>query len=277
MPPTRSIRSLWLVAALTSGCERRVEPQEPPVQAADDTLALRRLFAQAEACADRYQCPPLAELQTRAERPGELRVLQLAFDLMADPKTGTFERLFKIASATARAWAAARTTEGRRLSSADEQELRKQVLRLLERPDNAVPAHGFVEYLSDAREIFQREALDPRRGNEEVHSAIRGLRERERDLGTVAAWLAAAQERPMIAGALLLDVLDHSGLEPAAEAALLLEFARRTDAAPEAARLVASHAAAHEEPVFATVVAAFAHHRDPAVREAAAAGAPRPQ
>lgn len=273
MTAARSIRWLLLATSLTAGCERRVELKEQPVQAADDTSAIRKLFEQAEACGDRYQCPPLAELQARAERPGELRVLQVAFDLMTDPKTETFERRFKMASATARAWAAARTTGGRRLSSADEAELRKQVLRLLERADNVVPAHGFVEYLSDAGEIFRREALDLRRGNEEVHSAIRGLVEREHDLGTVATWLAAKEERPMIAGALLLDAFDHSRLDPEAEAAVLLEFARRADTDPEAARLVASHAAAHEEPAFAPVVAAFTKHRDPAVRKAAAEGA----
>src|SRR4051812_41711870 len=93
--------------ALAPGCERRTS-EEPPVQAsADDPAALRQLFEAAEACGDRYNCPPLQQLQDLAARPRELRVLEVAFDLMTDPKIATHERLFKMASATARAWCAA--------------------------------------------------------------------------------------------------------------------------------------------------------------------------
>src|SRR5687767_6311140 len=127
-------RALWLVLAALiapTGCERRRVPKEGAVQAVDDKAAIRALFEEAEACGDRYQCPPLAKLQERAERLGETRVLEVAFDIMADPKVETFERLFKMASATARAWAAARTAEGKKLSIDDEIVLRAQVMRLL--------------------------------------------------------------------------------------------------------------------------------------------------
>lgn len=250
--------------------ERPVQTPAPsPAHDAADDAAILKLFDEAEACGNRYDCPPLAALQTRAERPGELAVLRVAFDLMADPKLETHERRFKMASATARAWAAARTTEGKTLSADDEAALRAQVMRLLARPDNAVPAHGFVEYLPDARAIFEREALDPRRGNEEVHSAIRGLRDREPDLTTVKVWLGATEERPQVAGALLLDAFDHGKLQPGDEVAMLLGFAGRKDTAPEAARLVARHAVDHADPAFAPVVKAFGQHPDPAVRKAA--------
>jgi hypothetical protein len=271
-----------LAAAAAPGCRRADESSEEhregqtegrrqtKVQAVDDDAAIRKLFDDAEACPDRYHCPPLAALQDSAERAGETRVLQVAFDIMVDPAVQTAERRFKMASATARAWAAARTTQGRRLSPDDERVLRGHVMRLLDRADNAVPGHGFVEYLGDAREIFVREALDPRRGNEEVHSAIRGLRDREPDLTTVAAWLGAAAERPMIAGALLLDAFDHDRLRTADEVELLVGFARRTDTAAEAARIVARHAVDHGEPAFAPVLQALEHHPDASVRELAA-------
>jgi hypothetical protein len=267
MSTRRRLRSILLAAcAVLAGCERRVAAGEGSVQTADDSAAIRKLFDDAEACGDRSHCPPLAKLQERAERPGELRVLQVAFDIMSDPKVNTFERLFKMASATARAWAAARTTGGKKLSIDDEVALRAQVMRLLARTDNAIPAHGFIEYLSDARELFQREALDPRRGNDEVHSAIRGLRDRERDLSTVKAWLGAKDERHMIAGALLLDAFDHDRIRPADEIAALVEFARRADTAPEAARIAAKHAADHDDAAFAPVLRAFEHHPDASVR-----------
>lgn len=239
------------------------------MEAVENKAVLRKLFEQAEACSDRYRCPPLVELQARAERHGETRVLQVAFDIMADPEVDTFERLFKVASVTARAWVAARMMQGRWLSIDDEMELRANVMRLLARTDNTVPAHGFVEYLADAREIFEREALDMRRGNDEVHSAIRGLRDRERDLATVEAWLGSKYERPMIAGALLLDAFDHARIRPHDEVALLLDFARRDDTAAEAARIVARHATEHDDAAFAPVLREFVRHPDPSVREIA--------
>jgi len=276
--PIVQAAALALGAALALlGCERRTmtaeAPERPskaaegaPVTPADDTAAIRKLFDEAEACGDRYHCPPLDKLAERAERPGETRVLQVAFDLMADPKTGTFERMFQMASATARAWAAARTTQGHKLSIDDERELRAGVMRLLARADNAVPAHAFVGYLSDARQILEREALDPRRGNDEVHSAIRSLRDLEPDLATVKAWLGSKDERPMVAGALLLDAFDHARIRSADEVAIVLEFARRADSDPEAARTVAKHAADHEDPAFAPVLRAFEHYGDASVR-----------
>ena len=269
------------LALVLVGCERRTmtaEARERPSKAAegsavtpaDDTAAIRKLFDEAEACGDRYHCPPLDKLAERAARPGETRVLQVAFDLMADPKVGTFERMFQMASATARAWAAARTTGGHKLSIDDERELRAGVMRLLARADNAVPAHAFVGYLSDARAILEREAIDPRRGNDEVHSAIRSLRDVEPDLTTVKAWLAAKDERPMVAGALLLDAFDHARIRADDEIAMILAFARRTETDAEAARIVAKHAADHADPAFAPVLHAFEHHADAAVRQVAA-------
>lgn len=255
--------------------QSRASVRSPRWQPLTITETLLALFDQAEACADRYVCPPLDQLRTRAEQPGELRVLQVAFNIMTDPKVDTFERRFKMASAVARAWAAARTTEGHRLEAGDQRELRAQVMRLLSRTDNAVPAHGFVEYLDDAREIFQREALDPGRCNDEVNSAIRGLRDRENDLATVKAWLSSTQERPMMAGALLLDALDHAEINVIDEVAVLLAFARRPDTAPDAARLVLAHAAAHDDPAFAPVIRELVRHADPAVR-AQAASPPEP-
>lgn len=173
-----------------------------------------------------------------------------------------------MASATARAWVIARAASGR-LSPIDEGELRKQVMRLLTRTDNVVPAHGFVEYLADAKDIFEREALDPRCGNDEVHSAIRGLRDREHDLTTLRAWLGSREERPMVAGGLLLDAFDHAYIRTDDEVALLLAFARRDDTAPEAARIVAKHAADHGDAAFAPILRAFEHHPDSSVRERA--------
>jgi len=249
----------------------RPTTREVPVEPADDRAAIVALFDAAEACGDRYRCPPADALAERAQRPGDLSVLDAAFAIMTDPKIGTTERRFKIASSTARAWAAARTTQGAALSGADEQALRAHVLRLLDRGDTAVPAHGFVEYLSDARALFEREALDPRRGNDEVHSAIRGLRDRERDLTTVAAWLAGRDERSMVAGALLLDAFDHARVRPDEEVAMLLAFARRTDTDPEAAGIIARHAVDHGEPAFAPVLEALARHPDASVRELALA------
>jgi hypothetical protein len=273
--------------ALAGGCERSAlskEGGEPragaPAQTggkkggstvtpAEDTAAIRKLFDEAESCGDRYHCPALDKLAERAERPGEVRVLQVAFDIMSDPRTNTFERMFQMASATARAWAAARSTQGKKLSIDDERELRAGVMRLLGRADNAVPAHSFVGYLSDARAILEKEALDPRRGNDEVHSAIRSLRDLEPDLSTVKTWLAAKDERPMVAGALMLDGFDHDKLKGDDEAQMVIAFARRADTDPEAARIIARHAAAHGEPAFAPALRAFEHHGDPSVREIA--------
>jgi hypothetical protein len=264
-----------------SGCERRARTSEPPERPAppaptaegrpvtDDTAAIKKLFEQAEACGDRFHCPPLQQLQDRAARPGELRVLEVAFDIMADPRTGTFERMFQMASAVARAWAAERTTQGHKLSIDDERSLRAGVMRLLARPDNAVPAHAFVGYLSDARAILEREALDPRRGNDEVHSAIRSLRDLEPDLSTVKTWLAGHDERSMVAGALLLDAFDHGKLKGDGEAQMVIGFARRTDSDAEAARIVAKHAADHEDAAFAPALQAFAKHADAKVRDIA--------
>ena len=233
-----------MVLALgAAACDRKPKEQ-----------SLDALFDAAEACADRYHCPPLDELADRAERPGETRVLEAAFDIMCDPKVHTFERRFTMAFATARSWAAARTTGGAKLGADDERVLRTQVMRLLGRTDDVVPAHSFIEYLPDARELFEREALDPRRGNDEVRSAIRGLVDREHDLTTVGAWLSSKDARPMIAGALLLDALNHDGIAVADEVALLQVFVGRHDTDPEAARIVAAHAAAHDQPAFAPVV-----------------------
>lgn len=262
---------LWIAAASALACQRAPAPpiEDKPMAAANDKPALVRLFDDAEACADRYQCAPLEALQQRAERPRETAVLEVAFDIMANPATATFERRFKLASTTARAWAAARTSGGQRMSIDDEQALRAQVNRLLARSDTALPAHGFVEYLSDARDIFEREALDPRRGNDEVHSAIRGLRDREPDLSTLRSWLASSDERPLIAGALLLDTFDHARLPTTDELPLLLAFARRSDTTPSAASLVAQHSADHADPAFAPVLQAFAQHPDASVRAVA--------
>ena len=265
---------IWLALA---GCERRTAAVDNAVQpAADDAAAIRKLFDAAEACADRYHCPPLEELQQRAARPRELRVLEVAFDLMTDPKVATHERMFKMASATARAWCAARSTDGHKISIDDERELRKQVMRLLARPDNVVPAHGFVEYLSDARQIFEAEALNPARSDDEVASAIRGLRTREPDLTTVTKWLSASDERTAVVGAALLDMIDHDNLAQRDELAMLLDFARRPDSVPAAARLVVQHAADHDDAAFKPVLQAFAHHGDASVRELAAGARPSP-
>lgn len=264
-------RSLTFAAVLgLFGCERRGATVEASaVQTPDDKTAILKLFDEAEACGDRYDCPPLAKLQDRAEKPGELRVLEIAFDIMVDPKTNTFERRFKMASMTARAWAAARTTNGHTLSAADEKALHAQVVRLLARPDNVVPAHGFIEYLSDARAMFQHEALDPKRGNDEVHSAIRGLRDREKDLSTVKAWLAKDDERAQLAGALLLDGFNHDLLKPADEVAVMLAFAQRPDTHAEAAKLIVQHADGHDDGAFEPVLRALTKHKDAQVRELA--------
>lgn len=262
----RACSIVFAACAALAACDRRAAPTEVPVHAADDSAAIRKLFDDAEACGDRFHCPPLAELQARAERPGELRVLEIAFDIMADPRVDSFARLFKMASATARAWAAARSAGGKRMSIDDERALRAQVMRLLARGDTAVPAHGFIEYLSDARELFEREALDPRRGNEEVHSAIRGLRDREPDFSTIKAWLGGKDERAMVAGGLLLDAVNHDRLRAEDEIAVLVEFARRRDSAPEAARIVARHAVDHADAAFAPVLRAFEQHPDASVR-----------
>jgi hypothetical protein len=271
MSPNRRVRWILVATLLAPGCERSSARVEGSMQATEDTAAIRALFDEAEACGDRYNCPPLGKLTERAERPGETRVLEVAFDIMVDPKVQTFARRFKMASTAALAWAAARTTGGHKLSIDDERVLRAQVMRLLARTDTAVPGQSFVGYLSDAREILQREVLDPARGNDEVHSAIRSLRELEHDLTTVRTWLGAKDERPMVAGGLLLDALDHASIRAADEVAMLLEFARRTDTAPEAARIVAGHAAAHDDPAFAPVLRAFAEHPDASVRALAAA------
>jgi hypothetical protein len=268
----------WMLLAgwfATLGCKHST-PLEPVVaDASDDKAAIAKLFDDAETCGDRYQCPALSTLQQRAERPGEFAVMQVAFDIMSDPKVQTFERLFKMASTVARAWAAARTTMGHKLSPDEERELHTQVTRLLARTDTSIPAHGFVEYLSDAREIFEREALDPRRGNDEVHSAIRGLSNREPDLSTVKTWLSSTQERPMIAGALLLDAMDHATIHPTEEVAMLLDFARRTDTTAESAQLIARHAVDHDDPAFLPVLRALSKHPDATVRALAATHSPR--
>jgi hypothetical protein len=270
MTATRVTLLAVLAAVLAlAGCGPRSAAMGGQVEADDDKAAILKLMDEAEACGNRYRCPPLQKLQDRAEQPGEIQVLQVAFDIMADPKVNTFERQFKMASATARAWAAARTTEGHKLSVDDERVLRANVMRLLARVDNVVPGHGFVEYLSDAREIFEREALDPRRGNDEVHSAIRGLRDREPDLTTVKAWLESKDERPMIAGALLLDAFNHDLIQTTDEVGVLIDFAHRGDTVEEAARMVATHAAEHDDVAFAPVLRSFERHSAPSVRELA--------
>lgn len=235
----------------------------------DDTAAIKKLFDDAEACGDRYHCPPLDELTERAARPHELRLLDLAFDLMVDPKVGVGGRKYKAASTTGRAWCAARSTEGHTLSAEEERALRRNVLRLLARKDAVVSAHSFVEYLADARQIFEAEAINPKRSDVEVASALRGLRTREPDLKTITKWLAGKDTA--VAGALLLDGVDHDHLPVADEVTMLLEFARRTDSPPDAARLIAQHAIDHEDAAFAPVVKALAGHPDASVREAAAA------
>jgi hypothetical protein len=260
------MRRLALLLALAAGCERPGGRAVP----ADDAAALRKLFEDAEACGDRYHCPPLDELRDRAARPRELRVLEAAFDLMADPKLAPHERLYRMASTTARAWCAARSTEGHTMSIDDEIALKKQTARLLALPDRVMSAHGFIEYLSDARQMFEAEAINPARTDEEMASAIRGLRTREPDLVTVTKWLAATDERTGVAGALLLDMIDHDHVVVADELAMLLEFARRPDSPAAVARLVVQHAIDHDDPAFAPVVQAFAAHGDAQVRELAA-------
>jgi hypothetical protein len=74
----------------------------------------------------------------------------------------------------------------------------------------------------------------------------------------------------MVAGALLLDAFDHARIRAADEVAMLVGFARRTDTDAEAARIVAKHAADHDDPAFAPVLRAFEHHADAAVRQVAA-------
>lgn len=267
---------IFAILAVWSGCERTSESagpgkrEERKVTSPADGAALRKLFDDAAACGDRYHCPPLDALQTRAEQPGELAVLRIAFDIMVDPKVDTGDRLFRMAFAVAQAWATARSTHGHALSAADERELRGQVMRLLARSDNSVPGQSLAAYLSDAREIIEREAIDPKRNNEEVHAAIRILRDLEHDLTTVKAWLSAKDARPQLTGALLLDAFDHDRLPPTAEVPVLLAFAKRHDTDPEAAKLVADHAARHDDAAFAPVLAAFAQHPDAGVREAAA-------
>jgi hypothetical protein len=194
----------------------------------------------------------------------------MAFDLMVDPKVDTGDRLFRMAFAVAETWATARSTQGHSLSTADERELRAQVMRLLARNDNSVPGQSLAAYLSDARQIIEREVLDPKRGNEEFHAAIRILRDLEHDLSTVKTWLAAPDARPQLAAALLLEAMDHARLLAVDEAPLLLAYAQRSDSDPESARLVAKHAAHHTDPAFAPVIAAFAQHADPSVRTAVA-------
>ncbi|HET9624429.1 MAG TPA: hypothetical protein VFP84_23820 [Kofleriaceae bacterium] len=263
-----------LALAPGPGCDRSLPApparEERGVDSPADRAALRKLFDDAAACGDRYHCPPLDALRARAEKPGELSVLRMAFDLMVDPKLETSDRLFRMAFAVAEAWTAARQANAKPLSTADERELRAQVMRLLARGDNSVPGQSLAAHLSDARQILEREALDPRRGNDEFHASIRILRDLERDLSTVQTWLAAKEPRPQLAAALLLDAMDHATIAAGDEAALLLAYARRADSDPEAARLVAQHAVQHADPTFAPVLAAFAHHADPAVRAAAA-------
>lgn len=257
------MKRLAILLALAAGCERRAEGP----MAADNPAALRKLFEDAEACGNRYECPPLQELEDLAARPREVRVLEAAFDLMVDPKLASHERLFKMASTTARAWCAARTAHGQKLSIDDEVALKKQVTRLLAAPDKVIVGHSFVEYLADARQIFEAEAIDPARDADAVASAIRGLRTREPDLKTVTRWLAATDERVAVTGASLLDMIDHDHVVQADEVAMLLEFARRPDSPAAAARQVAQHAIDHDDPAFAPVVQAFTAHNDAQVRQ----------
>lgn len=259
-----------MLASATSGCERRAAAVEGSVTPAEDTAAIRKLFDAAVACNDRYHCPPLNELQERAARPRELRVLEVAFDIMTDPQVALHARLYTMAWDVARAWCAERSTHGHKMSIDDERELRKHALRLVARPEHAISAHGFLGYLSDARQVLEAEAINPARNDDEVASALRSLRDREPDLTTVTRWLSATAERTAVAGALLLDMINHDKLAPQDEIATLLDFARRPDSVPAAARLVAHHAVNHDDPAFAPVVAAFAKHGDASVREAAA-------
>src|SRR5262249_41174111 len=99
-------------------------------------------------------------------------------------------------------------------------------------------------------------------------------RDREPDFSTIKTWLDSKDERAMMAGALLLDAVNHDRLRREDEIAVVAEFARRRDTTADAPRIVAQHVADHDDAPFAPVLRAFAQHADASVRAIATAAAP---
>jgi hypothetical protein len=239
----------------------------------NDRAAIRQLFDSAAACGDRYKCPPADELDRLARIPGQTTVLEVAFDLMADPKVRSFDRLGTAAYETARAWAHAKV-QARTFDEKSQETFMDGINRILAVDSSTfvIPAYSLLDgpigyAIPSTRSLLVAEATKAGRTTEEVRHATEGLRHYTTDLAQVRAWLTSKDAREMTAGAALLDAVDHTMIkQDTDELPLLMEVAKRADLPEDVALALVDHVASHEDNAFLPVLGLLERHSAAEVR-----------
>jgi hypothetical protein len=237
---------------------------------------IRRLFEDAAACGNRYDCPPADELNARAQKSGEEVVPAVALGLMTDPTVRSFDRLGTVAYETARSWAFSRVKAGTFDSGA--QQMLLDAIRQILKADSStfvVPVYALLsgpigQALPGTRELLTQEAVNPKRDQDEVDHAASVLRGYTSDLTQVRAWLSGASAREMWAGLALLNHVDHSLIDQHGdELPRLLAAASRRDLPNDVALGLVDHVKSHADDAFVPVLRKLAEHPDADVRRAA--------
>jgi hypothetical protein len=241
-----------------------------------EAAEVRRLFEEAAACGNRYDCPPADELNARAQKSGEDVIPTVALGLMTDPTVRSFDRLGTVAYETARSWASSRVKAGT-FDAGAQQMLQNAISQILKADSSTfvVPVYALLsgpigQALPGTRELLAAEAINPKRDQDEVDHVASVLRGYTRDLSQVRAWLSGASPKEMWAGVALLNHVDHSVIDQHGdELPMLLAAANRRDMPSDVALALVDHVKSHADDAFLPVLRKFGDHPDADVRRAA--------
>lgn len=249
---------------------------EGSVEAANDPKATRKLFDDAAACGDKYNCPALDELIRRTKDPRDTTILGTAFDIMCDPNVRSFDRLGDAAWHVAQAWATGRVQRNA-FDDASKKVFLAGVMRMLkgDSPTFITPAISLLAgqsgyNLPGAEQILKDQALNPKR-IEALDLVAQLLRPFQKDLSLVKLWLQSKDAWTMLAGTAVLEWVDHSLIKQVEdELPFLLTVAKRPDLPVDVARALVRHVRSHEDNDFLPVLQVLSRNPDKQVQADAA-------
>jgi hypothetical protein len=235
---------------------------------------IRKLFADAVVCPNRYDCPPLDELHRLVGTPAARAVVSVAFDLMAEGKIRSIDREGKFTQQLVQEWLLELENTGK-LDADTAAWCMSQIERALTTADPSLIGGMQLVALNfklpGAMDWVEKDIVSPGRSLEAACAAGRFLSGYLDDYGRVRRWLDTAGDNGLAAAICSLHHFDHDLFDVERdELPLLVKAAERRDLAPEIAYPLLDHVEIHEsDPRFKAIAARLSQHSDEGVRRIA--------
>lgn len=242
---------------------------------------VRKLFTDAVDCRNRYKCPPLDELHQLVGEPSGRGVVTIAFDLMAEGKIRSIDRMGKFTNMVVSEW----LLELRNTDALDPDTAAwciAQMQRVAATCDpsmiGGLQLSALNAKLPDAIDWVEQEITAPGKTLTEACAAGRFLSQYLVDYTRTKRWLATAGDNGLAAAICSLHRFDHDFFDVERDELPLLEgAASRADLAPAIAYPLLSHVEIHQSDArFRAIAELLAQHPDEGVRERAAKLAKQP-